>query len=107
MRSATRGAFADARLRRLYADLSVDRLRRLFMTDYQGRDELAALADRVDGWLAAIAEGNPAIASIDRGTSDDTMTGDPRRFVRMRGEERMSRRCGSRSASGHCGTRPM
>jgi hypothetical protein len=58
------------------------------VTDYQGRDELAALADRVDGWLAAIATGNPAIASIDRGTSDDTMTGDPRWFVRMRGEER-------------------
>jgi hypothetical protein len=58
------------------------------MTEYQGRDELAALAERIDGWLAAIAEGNPAIASIDRATSDDTMTGDPRWFVRMRGEEK-------------------
>ena len=58
------------------------------MTDYQGRDELAALADRIDGWLAAIATGNPTIASIDRGTSDDTMTGDPRWIVRMRGDEK-------------------
>ena len=58
------------------------------MTDYQGRAELAALADRIDAWLAGIATGNPAIASIDRGTSDDTMTGDPRWFVRMRGEDK-------------------
>ena len=58
------------------------------MTDYQGRDDLAALAERIDGWLAAIGAGNPAIASIDRATSDDTMTGDPRWFVRMRGEEK-------------------
>jgi len=58
------------------------------VTDYQGRAELAALADRIDAWLAGIATGNPAIASIDRGTSDDTMTGDPRWFVRMRGEDK-------------------
>jgi hypothetical protein len=58
------------------------------VTEYQGRDELAALADRIDEWLAAIATGNPAIASIDRATSDDTMTGDPRWYVRMRGEEK-------------------
>ena len=57
------------------------------MTDYQGRAELVALADRIDAWLAGIATGNPAIASIDRGTTDDTMTGDPRWFVRMRGED--------------------
>jgi len=58
------------------------------VTDYQGRDELAALADQIDAWLAAIATGNAAIASIDRATSDDTMTGDPRWYVRMRGEEK-------------------
>jgi hypothetical protein len=58
------------------------------VTDYQGRDELEALAGRIDAWLAEIATENPAIASIDRGTSDDTMTGDPRWFVRMRGEEK-------------------
>ncbi len=58
------------------------------MSEYHGRDELAALADRVDEWLANIAAGNPAIASIDRGTSDDTKTGEPRWFVRMRGEEK-------------------
>ncbi|HWM21198.1 MAG TPA: YbjN domain-containing protein [Ilumatobacteraceae bacterium] len=58
------------------------------MTEYQGRDELAALADQIDAWLAAIATGNAAIASIDRATSDDTMTGDPRWYVRMRGEEK-------------------
>jgi hypothetical protein len=58
------------------------------MTEYQGRDELAALADQIDVWLATIATGNEAIASIDRATSDDTMTGDPRWYVRMRGEEK-------------------
>jgi hypothetical protein len=58
------------------------------MSEYHDRDELAVLADRVDGWLATIAIGNPAIASIDRGTSDDTTTGEPRWFVRMRGEEK-------------------
>ncbi|MGH9132951.1 MAG: YbjN domain-containing protein [Ilumatobacteraceae bacterium] len=58
------------------------------MSDYLDRDQLAALAGRVDVWLAAIAAGNPSIASVDRGTSDDTMTGDPRWFVRMLGEEK-------------------
>jgi putative sensory transduction regulator len=58
------------------------------MTDCYDRDELTALAGRVDGWLAAIALGNPSIASIDRATSDGTMTGDPRWFVRMRGDEK-------------------
>jgi hypothetical protein len=58
------------------------------MSEYHGRDELAALADQIDAWLAAIATGNAAIASIDRATSDDTMTGDPRWYVRMRGEEK-------------------
>lgn len=58
------------------------------MSEYHDRDELAALADRVDGWLATIAAGNPAIASIDRATSDDTTTGEPRWLVRMRGEEK-------------------
>jgi putative sensory transduction regulator len=58
------------------------------MSDYHDRHEIVALADRVDGWLAAIATGNPTIASIARGTSDDTMTGDPRWLVRMHGEEK-------------------
>ncbi len=48
----------------------------------------AALAEQVDAWLHSIAENNPAIASIDRGTSDDTRWGDPRWYVRMRGEEK-------------------
>jgi hypothetical protein len=58
------------------------------MTDYHDRDQLAALADRIDGWLASIAAGGTAIVAIERGTSDDTMTGDPRWLVRMRGDEK-------------------
>jgi hypothetical protein len=58
------------------------------MTDYHDREQLAALADRTDGWLASIAAGSTAIVAIERGTSDDTMTGDPRWLVRMRGDEK-------------------
>jgi hypothetical protein len=58
------------------------------MTDYHDREQLAALADRIDGWLASIAAGSTAIVAIERRTSDDTMTGDPRWLVRMRGEEK-------------------
>jgi hypothetical protein len=50
--------------------------------------ELAAVSRRIDEWLASIAAASPHIAAIDRGTSDDTSTGDPRWYVRMRGEEK-------------------
>jgi hypothetical protein len=58
------------------------------VTDYHDRDGVAALAARIDTWLTSIAAGNPAISSIERGTSDDTSTGEPRWLVRMRGEEK-------------------
>jgi hypothetical protein len=58
------------------------------VSDYHDARAVAALAARIDGWLASIAAGNPNIAAIDRGTSDDTSSGDPRWYVRMLGEEK-------------------
>lgn len=58
------------------------------MSEYSDAAGVAVLARQVDEWLANIAEGNPQIAAIDRGTSDDTPRGDPRWYVRMRGEEK-------------------
>lgn len=56
------------------------------MSGYLDRDAVADLAGRIDVWLAEIAEESTSIAAIDRGTSDDTASGDPRWYVRMRGE---------------------
>ena len=56
------------------------------VSGYLDRDGVAYLAGRIDGWLAEIAEVSTSIAAIDRGTSDDTASGDPRWYVRMRGE---------------------
>ena len=58
------------------------------MSDYRSADEVAALARAIDGWLASIAAGTPTIVAVDRGTSDDTASGDPRWYVRMRGEDK-------------------
>ena len=49
---------------------------------------LAVAARQIDEWLASIAATNEQITAIDRGTSDDTSTGDPRWYVRMRGEDK-------------------
>ena len=58
------------------------------MTDLHAGERLDDLRQRIDNWLEAFAEHNPTIAAIDRGTSDDTAFGEPRWYVRMRGEER-------------------
>lgn len=58
------------------------------MSDYSDAEGVAVLARQIDEWLASLAEDNPQIASIDRGTSDDTPRGDPRWYVRMRGDEK-------------------
>jgi hypothetical protein len=50
--------------------------------------QLAVTARQIDEWLASIAATNDHITAIDRGTSDDTSTGDPRWYVRMRGEDK-------------------
>lgn len=58
------------------------------MTDLHVGDRLGELRRRIDGWLDEFAEGNPLIAAVDRGTSDDTPFGEPRWYVRMIGEEK-------------------
>ena len=58
------------------------------MSDYHSRDALEELAGRIDRWLEGIASDNPAITSVERTTSDDTPTGEPRWLVRMHGEEK-------------------
>jgi hypothetical protein len=58
------------------------------MTDLHHGERLADLRRRIDAWLDGFAAGNPLIASVDRGTSDDTPLGEPRWYVRMRGDEK-------------------
>ena len=58
------------------------------MTDLHVGDRLGDLRRRIDGWLEGFADGNPLIAAVDRGTSDDTSFGEPRWYVRMIGEEK-------------------
>lgn len=58
------------------------------MTDLHIEQRLADLRARIDAWLDEFARDNPLVAAIDRGTSDDTSLGEPRWYVRMRGEEK-------------------
>ncbi len=58
------------------------------MSEYHDSDAVAGLARQVDEWLAVIAADTPQIAAVDRGTSDDTSSGDPRWYIRMRGEDK-------------------
>ncbi len=58
------------------------------MTDLHDGERLAGLRQRIDTWLAEFAADNPLIASVDRGTSDDTALGEPRWYVRMVGDEK-------------------
>lgn len=58
------------------------------MTDLHVGHRLDDLRARIDAWLTEFADGNELVAAIDRGTSDDTAFGEPRWYVRMRGEEK-------------------
>ncbi len=58
------------------------------MSDLHVDHRLADLRARVDEWLDAFAADNPSVAAIDRGTSDDTSLGEPRWYVRMRGDDK-------------------
>ena len=55
---------------------------------YLDRAAVERLAARIDEWLESIAATSGHIIAVDRGTSDDTAHGDPRWYVRMRGEEK-------------------
>jgi Putative bacterial sensory transduction regulator len=58
------------------------------MTDLHLGGRLDDLRSRIDRWLDGLAADNPAVSSIDRGTRDDTAFGEPRWYVRMRGEDK-------------------
>ena len=58
------------------------------MTDLHVGGRLDDLRARIDRWLDGLAAENPMVTSVDRGTSDDTSFGEPRWYVRMRGEDK-------------------
>jgi hypothetical protein len=58
------------------------------VTDLYAGDRLADLRRRVDAWADGLMAANAAIAAVDRGTRDDTPLGEPRWYIRMRGEEK-------------------
>lgn len=58
------------------------------MTDLHAGDRFAELRSRIDEWAARLLDGDSAIAAIDRGTADDTALGEPRWYIRMRGDEK-------------------
>ena len=58
------------------------------MSDLHAGDRLDDLRHRVDVWASGLLAGNAAIAAVDRGTRDDTPLGEPRWYIRMRGDEK-------------------
>jgi len=58
------------------------------MADIHSGDRLEDLRTWIDRWLEQFAGDNPIIAAVDRGTSDETVLGEPRWYVRMVGEEK-------------------
>ena len=58
------------------------------MSDLHAGDRLDDLRSRVDTWASGLLAGNAAIAAVDRGTRDDTPLGEPRWYIRMRGDEK-------------------
>ena len=58
------------------------------MTDLHLGDRLDDLRARIDRWLGTVLAENPLVTAVDRGTSDDTAFGEPRWYVRMRGEDK-------------------
>lgn len=58
------------------------------MSDLHVGRRLDDVRARIDRWLDDLADGNPVVTAVDRGTSDDTAFGEPRWYVRMRGEDK-------------------
>ena len=58
------------------------------MSDLHEGDLFAELRSRIDAWAYRLTDGDSAIAAIDRGTADDTPLGEPRWYIRTRGEEK-------------------
>jgi hypothetical protein len=58
------------------------------MSELHDGERYAELRSVIDAWADRLLDGQSAIAAIDRGTSDDTSLGEPRWYIRMRGEEK-------------------
>ena len=58
------------------------------MTDLHAGERYADLRSLIDSWAFRLLEGQSEIAAIDRGTADDTALGEPRWYIRMRGDEK-------------------
>src|SRR4051812_47155427 len=58
------------------------------MTDLHAGHRYADLRSMIDAWAYRLIDGQSGIAAIDRGTADDTSLGEPRWYIRMRGEEK-------------------
>src|SRR5262245_8033475 len=58
------------------------------MTDLHAGERLADLRARIDAWAYRLLDGESVVAAIDRGTADDSALGEPRWYIRMRGEEK-------------------
>jgi hypothetical protein len=58
------------------------------MSDLHLDERFERVRTLIDGWLESFADGNPQVAAVDRGTTDDTRFGEPRWYVRLRGDEK-------------------
>jgi hypothetical protein len=58
------------------------------MSELQTDRRLADLRALIESWLTEFSTDNPLVAAVDRGTSDGSMLGEPRWYVRLVGEEK-------------------
>jgi hypothetical protein len=58
------------------------------MSELQTDQRLADLRSLIETWLAEFSTDNSLVAAVDRGTSDGSMLGEPRWYVRLVGEEK-------------------
>jgi hypothetical protein len=58
------------------------------MSELQADHRLGELRAAIDVWLDEFARGNAMVAAVDRGTSDDSVHGEPRWYVRLVGDEK-------------------
>jgi hypothetical protein len=58
------------------------------VSELHAGDRLDDVRRRIDRWLIQFASDHPLVLAVDRGTSDNTSFGEPRWYVRMRGEDK-------------------
>ena len=58
------------------------------MSDLHVDDRLDGVRATIEAWLEEFSADNPLVAAVDRGTSDGSMLGEPRWYVRLVGEDK-------------------